>query len=534
MYEVRTTRTSFAASSISERTPLLSQHGGNIPPAFARHAAIKDDAERSALPGAHGVDSPPGAASPKANKDDAEVTVLAPELPLARLALVMTTAWFGVFLGAADTTVIATLSGPISSDLGSCSLLSWLATGYLIANAASQPVAGRLTDIFGRGPGLVFSNLSFAAGNLLCGLAGSPAVLVLGRVVAGVGGGGLMSIPTFLGSDLVPLRQRGLVGGVANLFYGVGAMAGAVAGGYLNDTSFLGWRMAFLIQVPPSLLSALCVCILVRVPPKQSDKSYWRRIDFAGVFLVTSFLSLLVVGLQLDRPWAHPLSISLLLLSAVLLVAFVGWESRVQQPIIPVRMLLNRTVLASCLASFFCAAISLTALFYVPLYLQVRGDSATVSGLKITPTSLGTSLSAIGTGYVMKRTGKYVGLGMGSAVCLVGGSVLFALQDAASPGWLTCVALFLAGSGYNAVFTVTQIACIAAVDHSYQAVVTSSTCKLHVSFALFPAIPRLTRRQTWPAASVGRSGSRRLRLSTSNSSSLRYGTTLAAGLMPRV
>lgn len=478
MYEeAHTARSSFTSSSICERTPLLSHHTINTSPDLVYHTTNKDDTERNNLLSSHASINPPGTVAQKAQKDDAEITVIAQELPLTRLALIMTTAWFGVFLGAADTTVIATLSGPISSDLGSSSLLSWLATGYLIANAASQPISGRLTDIFGRGPGLVFSNLSFAAGNLLCGLAASPAILVFGRIVAGVGGGGLMSIPTFLGSDLVPLRQRGLVGGVANLFYGVGAMAGAVAGGYLNDTSFLGWRMAFLIQVPPSVLSALCVYILVKVPPKQSDKSYLRRIDFGGVFLITSFLSILVIGLHLDRPWTHPLSISFLLLSALLLVAFVSWESRVQQPIIPVRMLLNRTVMASCLTSFFCAAISLTALFYVPLYLQVRGDSATVSGLKITPTSLGTSLSAIGAGYIMKQTGKYIGLAIGSVVCLIGGGVLFTLQDNVSPVWLTCVALFLVGSGYNAVFTITQIACIAAVDHSYQAVVTSSTCK---------------------------------------------------------
>ncbi|KAF5560846.1 multidrug resistance protein fnx1, partial [Fusarium pseudoanthophilum] len=131
--------------------------------------------------------------------------------------MIMSTAWLGVFLGAADTTVIATLSAQISSEFNSLSLLSWLATAYLIANAASQPISGRLTDIFGRGPGLAFSNIAFAVGNLICGLATSQKIMILGRVISGIGGGGLMSIPTFLGSDLVPLRKRGLVGGIANI-----------------------------------------------------------------------------------------------------------------------------------------------------------------------------------------------------------------------------------------------------------------------------------------------------------------------------
>jgi len=171
----------------------------------------------------------PGSAPKTANSDssftssaseDGEITVLAAELSTPRLALILGTSYVGVFLGAIDASIIATLSAPIASEFQSLSLLSWLATAYLIANAACQPLSGRLTDIFGRGPGLVFSNLCFALGNLICGVAWDAKSVILGRVVAGVGGGGLMSISTFLGSDLVPLRKRGVVQGVGNIAYG--------------------------------------------------------------------------------------------------------------------------------------------------------------------------------------------------------------------------------------------------------------------------------------------------------------------------
>ncbi|KAF4982151.1 hypothetical protein FZEAL_2174 [Fusarium zealandicum] len=439
---------------MSERTPLL-----------------RPDAEHGGY-GASAYDTP------KPGPQEDERTVICNELSFGRLALILSTAWFGVFLGAADTTVIATLSPQISSDFKSLSLLSWLATAYLIANAASQPISGRLTDIFGRGPGLAFSNVAFAAGNLLCGLATSQQAMILGRVIAGIGGGGLMSIPTFLGSDLIPLRRRGLVGGIANLWYGTGAMVGAVFGGFLNDYTNLGWRLAFLIQVPPSLLSAVIVFLLVKVPPKHSDKSYVKRIDFGGVFLVSSFLASLVLGLSSGGnkvPWTHPLPITAITLSIGLFAAFIWWELRASQPIIPVKLLLNRTVLASCLASLFCAAIALTGIFYVPLYLQARGYSATSAGLKLLPLSLGTCAGALAPGYLMKRTGKYVGLAISSIVALVIGTGLFTLQDNNSPTWMTCTAFFIIGVGYNAVFTITQIACLAAVGHSQQAVVTSTT-----------------------------------------------------------
>ncbi|KAK7409610.1 hypothetical protein QQX98_008205 [Neonectria punicea] len=386
------------------------------------------------------------------NYQDGERTIINNNLSFMRLALIMSTAWFGVFLGAADSTIIATLSAPISSEFNSLTLLPWLATAYLISMAACQPISGRLTDIFGRGPGLVLSNIVFAIGNLICGMATNQGTMILGRVVAGLGGGGLMSIPTFLGSDLIPLRKRGLVGGIANLWYGLGAMVGGIFGGLLNDHTDLGWRLAFLIQVPPAMLSAIAVLMLVKVPPKESDKSYLARIDFFGVFLTSSFLVLLVLGLSSGGnlvPWTHPLPLTTISLSVVLFAGFIWWESKALQPIIPVKLLLHRTILASCLTSLLSAMLAMTCIFYIPLYLQVLGDSATNAGIKILPASLGLSAGALGAGYMMKKTG--------------------------SPAWITSFAFFVVGGGYNGVFTITQIACIAAVDHSQQAVVTSTT-----------------------------------------------------------
>lgn len=162
---------------------------------------------------------------PEESSDEEEQTVVLEVVGL-KLWLILGSGWIGVFLGAIDASIIATLSGPISSEFKSLSLFSWLATAYFIANAACQPVSGRLTDIFGRGPGLVFSNIFFALGNLICGMAGNASVIILGRVIAGVGGGGIMSIMTFLSNDLVPLRKRGVFQGITNIAYGSGAMLG--------------------------------------------------------------------------------------------------------------------------------------------------------------------------------------------------------------------------------------------------------------------------------------------------------------------
>lgn len=439
-----------AAASNDERTPLLRDGDSNGIPA-----------EQSQTP-----------------DENQEQVVIVEEVTGVKLWLILCSGWMGVFLGAVDASIIATLSAPISSEFKSLSLLSWLATAYLIANAACQPISGRLTDIFGRGPGLVFSNLFFAAGNLICGLAQGEGVMILGRVVAGIGGGGLMSITTFLATDLVPLRKRGIIQGIGNIAYGSGAMCGGVIGGLLNDHTTMGWRLAFFVQIPPVLVSACLVAYLVRIPPKVSNKSYLSRIDFVGAFLIIVFLVLLLLGLNAGGnlvPWVHPLPLTTIPLAFVAALGFVWWEARAAQPIIPVRLLLRRTVFTACMTNLVTTMANMMALFYSPLYLQVRGDSATQAGLVILFAPIGICICSVGSGYLMKKTGRYVGIGILSVSLHLAHVVILTTLNETTPKWHLMLAFLLLGSGYGAMLTITLLACLAAVDHADQAVITSAT-----------------------------------------------------------
>ncbi|OTB11449.1 hypothetical protein K445DRAFT_68281 [Daldinia sp. EC12] len=430
-----------------ERTPLLGNQDGNVVPAEE---------------------------SPLVNSGEERIMIVE-EVKGFKLWLILFTCWIGVFLGAIDSTIIATLSAPISSEFQSLSLLSWLATAYFISNAACQPISGRLTDIFGRGPGLVFSNIFFAVGNLICGLAQDQSVMIFGRVIAGIGGGGLMSISTFVGTDLVPLRNRGVIQGIGNICYGAGAMLGGIFGGLVNDNSSWGWRLAFLIQVPLVLISACLVAYLVRIPPKVSGKSYLARIDFTGVFSLITFLVLLLLGLNAGGnlvPWIHPLPLTTLPLSLVAFIAFILWESRAQQPIIPVRLLLDRTVFTACMTNLLGTMINMMALFYVPLYMQSRGSSSTDSGVVILFAPIGISICSIGSGIIMKKTGRY---GISAVLLQVASVVILTTLHEGSPEWHLMIAFLLLGSGQGGMLTITLLACLAAVDHSHQAVVTSAT-----------------------------------------------------------
>lgn len=255
-------------------------------------------------------------------------------------------------------------------------------------------------------------------------------------------------------------------------------MLGGVFGGLMNDTTSGGWRLAFLIQVPVSVASAALVLLLVKVPPKESNKSLVSRIDFTGAFLIISFLVFLLLGLNAGGnvvAWTHPLVLVSIPLSLVMLVGFVWWESRAKQPIIPVRLLAHRTVFTACIANLMCTMATMMIVFYIPLYMQVLGYSSTQAALRIAASPVGVSISSVGSGFVMKRTGKYLALGVATVAVLNVGVVLLTTLGEHSNPWFPFAAMFLVGGGYGAMLTVTLLACIAAVDHSQQAVITSAT-----------------------------------------------------------
>ncbi|KAI9733503.1 MAG: hypothetical protein M1818_007251 [Claussenomyces sp. TS43310] len=447
--------------------------------AAAEHDAVPAEPAGSSVPADEETPLLGGQATngPVGDAEDAEVTLIPDEPSNKKLALIMSTLWVGVILGALDSTVIATLSAPISTSFNSLNLLSWVATAYLIANAACQPISGRLTDIYSRRTGLVLSNVLFAAGNLMCGLATTEWTMIGGRVVAGMGGGGLMAINTFVASDLVPLRKRGLIQGLGNICYGAGAGLGGLFGGWVNDV--WGWRTAFLSQVPLVVLSAILVYFVVDVPPKKSDKSKLSRVDFLGALTLVVFLILLLLGLNSGGnivPWTHPLVLVTLPLSAVVFALFIYVEAYwAKEPVIPVRLFLNRTVVAACLCNWWLTGVTYMFLFYTPIYFQVKGLSTTQAGIRLIPQSVGASAGSLAAGLIMNRTGKYIISGLALMLALVTGTGLMSLLNFDSPEWPASVFLFLIGSGYGGMLTVTLLACISAVDHEHQAVITSAT-----------------------------------------------------------
>lgn len=405
-------------------------------------------------------------------------TPVAKEPTTGELLLIMGPCYFGSFLASLDSTIVATLSAPISDEFHSFTLLSWLASAYLISNAATQPIAGRVTDIYGRRNGLIVAFLFFAVGNLICGLAKNEGVMILGRVVAGLGGGCMNTISVFIGSDLVPLRRRGLWQGFGNLAFGLGSGIGGVFGGWLHDG--IGWRYAFLLQVPAVMVAAPIVYWKVNIPVKDTGKNRIKRVDFLGAFTLVTALVLLLLGLNSGGnivPWNHPLVYVSLPLSALFFAGFVYIEDKIAaEPVIPVRLLLDRTVASACLTNWFLSMACFSYLYFVPVYFQARGYSATAAGARLIPASFGTAVGSLGSGYLMKRTGKYYWLSVAMMVDFVLAiSLMAAFLNLNIPDWPPFIFLFMAGTAYGAMLTITLLALISAVGHEHQAVVTSAS-----------------------------------------------------------
>ncbi|KAL8650581.1 MAG: hypothetical protein Q9226_005086 [Calogaya cf. arnoldii] len=402
-------------------------------------------------------------------------------LPTSTVLWIMISVWMGTFTAGLDGTVMATLAAPIATSFNSLSLLAWLATGYLIGQAATQPLSGKLTDIFSRQWGLVISNCFFALGNLVCGFSNDKWTMIFGRVLAGIGGGCVNAISTILVSDMIPLRQRALWQGMSNVFWGLGNGLGGLFGGYMNDN--WSWRAAFIAQVP---LTAACLFIfcfqfqnIAAMSPRTfaTSKSSISRVDFLGSILLVSSLVLFLLGITTGGnivPWSNPLACVPLPISLVFFGAFLYVEGYVaQEPVVPLHFFRDRTILCACITNWFFNMVLYVFMFYIPIYYRVLGASSTRAGNALVPIGVTLPLGSLVAGYITSRTGRYRYVLWATLVLLLVGTIANCTNSLATPMWLPIGYLVLVGLATGGMLVVTLVAFTSAVKVEEQALVTS-------------------------------------------------------------
>lgn len=375
-----------------------------------------------------------------------------------------------LLLTKSDSTITTTLSSTIADEFQSLTIIPWLGAGYLIGVAATQPLTGKFSDIFGRKASFGFATLVFTAGNLACGLARSRAMLILGRVIAGIGGGACNSITTFISSDHIPPRYRGIWHSIGILVFTVGMGCGAVAGGGINDA--LGWRWAFIMLAPISVCAGIGVNVFL--PQSTAENASLRqqlgRIDYGGSVTLVSSLALLLIYLNQEESQAAALLPPAGLCLALFIMIELRWA---EEPIIPLTLFATPTVLAACLCIWFMSTTVYTLMYYVPLYLQLRGHSTSRTGFLMLPESVGGGLGSLAVGFVTRLSGRY-------GTCKTVLPFLTALSSAGfmtisinSPSIAPEIYLFLYGLGYGGLLTVLLVALLRTVPQKLQAPSTS-------------------------------------------------------------
>lgn len=351
----------------------------------------------------------------------------------------------GMLLAALDQTIVATALPTIVADLGDAGRQSWVVTSYLLASTIATALAGKFGDLFGRKRVFQVAVLFFVVGSVFCGLAQSMTMLVAARALQGVGGGAITVTASALIGEVVPLRDRGRYQGMLGAVFGVTTVVGPLLGGYFTD--YLTWRWAFWINLPVSV-----VVILVAAAAIPSLTAYTKpQVDYVGIL----FIGLGAAGLTLATswggtlyPWGSGTIIGLFVGAAAALGVFVWVETRVPQPILPIRLFGSPVFTVCCVLSFVVGFAMLGAMTFLPTFMQyVDGVSATTSGLRTLPMVAGMLITSTGSGSLVGRTGRYKVFPVVGTALMTLAFVLMSRMDGSTPALVQSVYLFILGAG---------------------------------------------------------------------------------------
>lgn len=353
------------------------------------------------------------------------------------------------FTAILSSTIVANALPTIMSELkGTQTDFAWVITAALLANAATTPIWGKLADLFSKKVLVQLSIVIFVAGSVMAGLSATIPLLLTARVIQGVAMGGLTALAQAIIGSMIPPRDRGKYSGYMGAVMAVGTAGGPLLGGFIVDSP-LGWRWTFFVCVPLAVIALVLLQITLKIPHIKRP----AKIDWLGSILLTSGVSLLLIWVSFaGNPeyydwwsWQSGLMVG----GGVLLLALLVFvESRVAQPIIPLKIISERTTALAIVASVAVGVAMFGSSTFLGQYFQVaRGATPTEAGLLTLPMIAGNLIGSVVSGLLISRTGKWKRYLVAGSILLIGGLGLGGTMDHTTELWQAGIFMAILGLG---------------------------------------------------------------------------------------
>ncbi len=400
--------------------------------------------------------------------------------------IVMIAVMSGLFLVALDQTIIATALAAITQEFDSFSSLGFIVTAYMLTSTVTVPIAGKLSDMYGRRPILLAGVVLFTLASLLSGAAGSVGWLIAARALQGIGGGMIMANAFTIIGDLFSPRERGKWQGFIGAVFGISSVVGPMLGGWLTDGQNLfglttDWRWTFFINVPVGIVAGL---IITRFMPNiKHDQKHYP--DYWGAVLITIALSAIVLAVDntetifaglIDQGLnVGIIKAALWTIFAVAAGIFVGVERRARQPILSLKFFKNKTFsMMTIIILLFGAAFMGSILYLTQFNQQVFGASASEAGYMLLPMMGGMMLSSITIGQIIAKVGRYkpfIVAGLGLTTVAVG---FLAAMTPSTPYLYEAIVMVFVGMGLGMAMPILTLAIQNEFTHKDMGSATSS------------------------------------------------------------